>query len=260
MKKTFIILLLAFSLISIICNGKESITEKKLQEWDFNYTGLEKDLIMEAIHFNETTTEFCVYYLNKTEYISNLIIQSKDLRSIPIQKKEENSNFNILTDKVNMQEDMYCFYVVHPENTEDVSFKVGWDGILIDTRGEMKINLDTSNKIAINVSFIYKDFYNDIGNVVWYWNDSKGNWNYMGNIDYRSLEQTPNTWNWHSIGQTEKKYFHNGFAIKFLKKEDNNLIINESYHNDYWLTNVELRVDDSLTRYHINNKNLLKGT
>ena len=91
---------------------------------------------------------------------------------------------------------------------------------------------DTSSAGTINVSFWYNDDDCDLGDAIWSWNNSDGNWIDIGNISAGDLGGGDDTWYYHSVVSSEAQYKHVGFAIRFWAGVDQN--------ENYWIDNINI--------------------
>lgn len=95
---------------------------------------------------------------------------------------------------------------------------------------------DTSSASTINVSFQYFDDDCDIGDVIWYWNDTDGNWDEIGNIDGGTLSGDDN-WYYHSVQSNDAQYKHTGFSVKFSATPETGAGPNGE---NYWVDNINI--------------------
>lgn len=82
------------------------------------------------------------------------------------------------------------------------------------------VSADTSSVGTVNVSFSYYDIGCVVGEAIWYWNNTDGNWISMGNIDGGTLSGY-DAWYLHSVQSADSQYKHTGFAIRFLASPGN---------------------------------------
>jgi len=104
--------------------------------------------------------------------------------------------------------------------------------------------VDTSSASSVNVSFWFNDDDMDAGNDInWYWNDTDGNWDDMGDIDAETLGCGDDTWCEFSLVSADSQYKHTGFSVRFYGTLGNN--------ENYWLDNINISyteaVEDSCT-------------
>ncbi len=118
---------------------------------------------------------------------------------------------------------------------------------------------DTSSAATINVSFWYNDDDCDgapAPDAIWYWKNSTGSWNNIGDIDAGTLACSLGDDNWcfHSAVSSEAQYKHAGFAVRFWVGVDNN--------ENYWVDNINVSItaaDDDVpifSNYKDNNASL----
>ncbi|MBI2451564.1 Ig-like domain repeat protein [Candidatus Pacearchaeota archaeon] len=92
--------------------------------------------------------------------------------------------------------------------------------------------LDTSTASEVNVTFRFNDDDLDgVGDAPYYWNDSSGNWDLIGELD----SATEDTWLTFSNSSTDSQYFHKGFNIRFTTTLDGGGGV-----ENLWLDNINV--------------------
>jgi len=108
--------------------------------WSIDKTGAEKDLIVTYDIIDKTSTKFCINFLDKQKYESALSISAKDITQIPITKIDAlDTSFNLektKTDLSNADKIDECFTVNYDELIEGMSFKIGWNSVIIHSNAE----------------------------------------------------------------------------------------------------------------------------
>lgn len=123
----------------------------KEMTWNITTSGIDKNLKINYKNLNDTTTEFCVDFINKTKYETDLIIQKKDIKKIPIEKLSTDSA-RLQNTEIDLSKENQCFYVYYPEKVEGITIELGFNSVRI-TNG---IDTDATEGTARN---IYRDPY-----------------------------------------------------------------------------------------------------
>ena len=124
-----LILLIIFLLLIPI--GYSSIIGKGGTEiiWTITKTGNEESLEVEYDILNDSSTEFCIDFIDKTKYENDLSLSNHDIKQVPLTKTKVTLTLDSNIDLSKPR----CFKVYYKELVENMSFKIGWDSVIIDT-------------------------------------------------------------------------------------------------------------------------------
>lgn len=131
-----------------------------VQGWEVTKTGIEESLNLEPLILNETSSMFCINFIDKEKYVKDLDVKSKDgknvsISSIPITKLTDDIKLGITTmnlSKLFKTEDKECFEVTYPDFKEGMSFKIGEESVLVNST----MDADATEGVGRN---IYIDIY-----------------------------------------------------------------------------------------------------
>ena len=104
--------------------------------WNITKTGAEEELGVEYEIINDTATEFCIKLKNKKEYEERI---TEDISNIPISKISDKSfdinllNLDFSGEELEIEQ---CFNVNYPRLVEGISFKIGWDTVIVNSTQE----------------------------------------------------------------------------------------------------------------------------
>lgn len=150
-------------------------------EWIINKTGDEQNLNVTYNILNDTTTEFCVSFekpQDKTNYTSLLDLKGRGLSDIPITKNARATEFEILVPTIdgrNIDVNPGCFLVTYNKSISNLSFKIGWESVLIDGSASTDAtSLGTNDNFCIDANGYFHVTYQDGGSDLWYANSSTG--------------------------------------------------------------------------------------
>ncbi len=137
-----------------------STDSSKEINWIIEKSGIEENLEIIPRKLNETSTEFCINFLNKTEYLKT------GANNIPIQKTSKDTSFSLEKSNIDLSKEN-CFIVNYLEEKEGISFKIGNNTILINSTIDNDATEGTGRNIfrdiygGLNVA--YTSNRNDIG-------------------------------------------------------------------------------------------------
>ncbi|MEK6880869.1 MAG: hypothetical protein AABY22_14715, partial [Nanoarchaeota archaeon] len=158
-------------------------------------------------------------------FLTNLISQSQDIFDLQVLNGEiefnhiidpliQNFYDNFEAGNLNKWNNVASWTTATDQKIETTSAKcVGAN----DCEMYLATNLDTSNASNINLNFSFRD--DDLdggGDATFYFNDSGGNWDSIGEID----SGTEDAWLNFSNLTTDPQYFHKGFNVRFITTLD----------------------------------------
>ena len=149
--------------------------------WIVNKTGAEKDLDVSWSIVNDTATEFCVGYIDKVAYINNLSTELKDASNVPITKTSLSASFVIKKNSLDLEKisdkEKACFVVDYARFEKDMSLKIGWDTVLIDTTDhDDATRWQYGDSLTFTQDGTFHVAFEGSGSDLWYGNNSGGSW------------------------------------------------------------------------------------
>ena len=123
----------------------------KSVNWHIEKSGIEKSLDVSYKNLNETTTEFCINFIDKEKYEKDLSETGKDIKSIPITELSKYTTLKLEKSDIDLSKDN-CFKVNYDKQDNGLSFKIGYESVIINST----FDTDATEGVGKN---IYRDIY-----------------------------------------------------------------------------------------------------
>ena len=144
-------------------------------DWRINITGDEENLHVSTEKINHYATRVCVSYINKSAYANDILLKGRFTNNIPVTKLSSH-NFTISKTSLDMSKvsdyTEECFYVQYDEIEEGMSFKIGWESVLVDASGDTLATAYEGENICVGVDGNLYVAYIGSGDDLWVGNSS----------------------------------------------------------------------------------------
>lgn len=150
-------------------------------KWIINKSGNENYLNVSIEEINDTASRVYIGFENnedKMDYMSALLLSSRDITSIPITKTNGISLFTVEKSNLDLSKvstDSISFVVTYPELVAGIQFKIGWESVLISSDPvTTALQQSNSDNVVIDTAGNIFGTYIDTGNDVHCVNSSTG--------------------------------------------------------------------------------------
>lgn len=155
-------------LISIVNAGNYIGDSSRDIKWNINYSGIEKSLLVNYNRINKSLTQFCIDFIDKDKYLFDMFMEAKDIRNVPILIEKGDLEIN---NKIDLSYSN-CINVIHNDISKELSFKIGWDSILIDGVAVSTATQDSGDNLCEDDNDIWHVVYVGGDNDLWYGNST----------------------------------------------------------------------------------------
>lgn len=159
------------------------------REWNINKTGLEENLDVTIENINSTAARVTILYSDT--YKTEIEKEAKDAKSVPVSKEGVSSLSATLKVPENIDLSKETSFIVNFDSSEDVSFKIGWNSIIIDAGATNDATANTGDENGcVDIYNRLHVTYVDTGSDLMYSNNS----DYYGAANWALKELDGDIW------------------------------------------------------------------